>query len=194
MLLNFNETGLGLVSPSTIALNGGPATPLIGTLLLDPSIPVGAPPFSGLTFMLPEPVVTGSVSFTEPGGGITDWLRFTDTSGNIAGAATGPGARMIFYSDISESSDPLGRPLADTGFPINIGSGNVLALTGPLGEVGVEGMNGFDYRPGGIPYPQNNEYIGISDAPAAVPEPATLLLMASGLLGLVGWRRYSARA
>jgi len=27
-----------------------------------------------LAFSLPEPVITGTVSFTEPGGGISDWL------------------------------------------------------------------------------------------------------------------------
>ena len=37
---------------------------------------------------------------------------------------------------------------------------------------------------------------GLSGAVSQIqtPEPATLLLMGSGLLGLAGWRRYSSRA
>ena len=63
---------------------------------------------------------------------------------------------MLFYSDI-ELGDPH-PTLGDTGFAGNLGTGNTFASS----EIGPEnGTNGFDYRPGGVPYPQNNEYVGI---------------------------------
>lgn len=169
MILHFDENGHG-----TIAENGGPTRPLIGALAADPSCK-GAGCSPVLTYLLPEPVISGDVSFSEPGGGISDWLRFTDNSGVISGGVTGAGSRMIFYSDLE-----VGEPHPDLAdvlvFPANLGTGNFLASA----EVGSEGNNGFDYLPGGVPYPANNEYVGISDA----PEPATLALLGSGLVGL----------
>ena len=179
MLLHFDENGHG-----TIAENGGPTRPLSGVLAADPSSPNGGG-VPVLTYFLPEPVISGTACFSEPGGGgaQSDCLRFTDNTGVINGGVTGAGSRMIYYSDFE-----LGEPntdLADTGFPTNILTGNFLQSV----EVGTEGNNGFDYQPGGVPYPGNNEYIGISDA----PEPASLALLGGGLLsfGLLVRRRRS---
>ena len=182
-LVRFDENGNG-----TISVNAGPATPLIigvlvGVLAPDPTMPAGVGQQLALTFMLPEPVVSGDVSFSEvPGGPASDWLRFTDAAGHINGSATGTGTRMLFYSDFEAGE--TGASLADGGFPANLGSGNFLAQM----EVGTEGNNGFDYRPGGVPAPLNNEYIGISDA---VPEPETYALMLGGLgaLGFAAGKR-----
>jgi hypothetical protein len=171
-IVRFDENG-----NATLAVNGGQTIVLPGMLLPDPAVPQGAGLPLVLTYMLPEPVVAGDVSFAEvPGGPASDWLRFTDNQGVLLGA-TGAGSRMIFYSDL-EPNEP-NPPPADKPFPANLGSGNFLAQL----EVGPEGNNGFDYRPGGVPYPVNNEYIGISDA---IPEPGTYALMLGGL-GVLGW-------
>ena len=142
-LVRFDEDG-----HATIAINGGAATVLTGTLAPDPTIPAGAGQQLALTFMLPEPVVAGDVSFAEVAGAAgSDWLRFTDNAGNLRGA-TGAGTRMIFYSEFEPGE--TNASLADRGFPTNLGSGNTLAQL----EVGLEGNNGFDYRPGGVPEQQ----------------------------------------
>jgi hypothetical protein len=185
-LLTFDENG-----HATINLNGV-TRPLTGVLAVDPAAPAGSP--LALTYMLPETVVTGTVSFTEPGGGTSDYLRFTDAAGNLLGGAAGVGPRMIFYSDI-ETGDTA---MADTGAPANIGAGNFLQCgVNPFcgGETGLEtGANGFDYRPGGVntPFPQNNEYVGISDV-TTVPEPTSLSLLAGGLVVMGLFARRSVR-
>jgi hypothetical protein len=69
--VTFNENGT-----ATIQVGSGPMMPLTGTLTLDPT----APPGSGrqsLTYLLPEPVITGTVSFTEPGAA-SSWPLFQD--------------------------------------------------------------------------------------------------------------------
>jgi hypothetical protein len=177
-IVNFDENGHGTITRST----DGITRPITGTLMADPANMVPGAPLA-LTFSLPEPVVSGDVSFSEPGGGISDWLRFTDATGVINGGATQAGSTvMLFYSEL-ELGDPH-PALGDTGFAGNLGTQNTFASS----EIGPEnGNNGFDYRPGGVPYPQNNEYVGISD----VPEPATLAVLGFGVaaLGLFGRRR-----
>ncbi len=177
-LLRFDEGGRATI---TVGANGTP-TLLTGTLQLDPAAVAGSGQLV-LTYMLPEPVIAGDVSFAEVAGaaGNSDWLRFTDSNGSLRGA-TGQGSRMIFYSDI-EAGD-TNPSLADKVFPANLGSGNFLAQV----QVGLEGNNGFDYRPGNVPAFQNNEYIGISDA---IPEPETYVLMLAGLavVGTIARRR-----
>jgi hypothetical protein len=190
MLLNFDENGNG-----TIALNGGPAMPLSGTLMADPSNPGGP---MVLTYLLPQSVYSGTVEILDPasqGGGISDALRFTDASGTISGAPTGAGTEMIYYSNATPDPGDL-LQLADSGFPSNLTSGNFFPPPGTIGPMETVGPGGssFDYQPGGFPYPANNEYIGISDV-AAAPEPVSLALLGSALamMGFTLHRRQDIR-
>lgn len=187
MLVKFDENG-----NATIAVNGGPPIKLVGALDADPSVPnaPGVPPV--LIYKLPQQVISGDVRIVDPGAGagaLSDVLRFTTGNGNgkgvINGSVTGAGRTvMIYYSDFVQG-DPDDNALADTGFPKNVGTGLVTQIL----EVGPEGRNGFDYRPGGVPYPQNNEYVGISDF--TVPEMGTWAMMIVGFLGLsfAGYRK-----
>jgi len=176
-LLRFDENGNW-----SIAVNGGPAiTQPRGMLMTDPTVPSGGPV---LTYLLPEPVITGTVAVLEPTGGISDALRFTNAAGDISGISSGADARMIFYSDFELGEILL--DLADTGFPANLMAGNF--VVGPT-EVGPEGNNFFDWQPAGA-YPANNEFIGVSDT-TPVSEPASLALLSNGLaaMGLIIHRR-----
>jgi hypothetical protein len=175
-LLSFDENG-----HATIAVNGGPETPLTGAFISDPSNPCAncAPV---LAYPLPEPVITGTVSILEPaalGGGISEVLRFSDAVGTISGAATGAGPEMIYYPD--------------AGLPANLTAGNFLA--GPTEEVGAGGYSEFEYQPVGVPYSQNNAYYYAGSGGAAVPEPASLTCLGSFIaaMGLLASLRRWAR-
>jgi len=128
-----------------------------------------------LAYSLPEPVITGTVAISEPaaaGGDIIGALRFTDATGTISGTPAGAGAVMIYYED--------------TGLPANLTAGNF--LFGPT-ETSWAGYSTFDYIPGGVPYPQNNQYHyeGVGGA----PEPPSWVLLGCALaaMGLFVYRR-----
>jgi hypothetical protein len=177
MLVKFDENG-----NATIAINGGPTMKLTGSLGQDPSDPNGGGE-PVLIYKLPLQVISGDAIFTESLRVWSDVLRFTDNTGAIGGNVTKAGSTiMIYYSEFEKGE--LNTDLADTGFPSNAGTGDKVFRP----EVGPENNNGFNYMPGGVPYPGNNQYIGISDA---VPEFSTWGMVALGFagLGFAGYRK-----
>jgi hypothetical protein len=159
-IFNFDENGNGIIS-----IDGGRFIPNNGSLQPDPSN--GGKP--ALTYFLPAsqiPVEEGDVLIYESPGVLSDVIRFTDADGNLS---FGTGDRMIYYSDIGDAD----LALADTGFPSNLDLSSI-----SVNETGPEGANGFTY---GSP----NVYNGISDGRLAVPEPGSLILLISAVLGLV---------
>jgi PEP-CTERM motif len=132
-------------------------------------------------------VISGTACFDDPppapAGTISDCLRFTDSTGVINGSVTAAGSTQLIFYSIAEA--PFAP--ADTGFPTNIGTGNLTTL---VETVNPDGSSGFDYLPAGVHYPSNNEFVAISDE-ATVPEPGTLALLGSAVaaMGLAIRRR-----
>ena len=123
-----------------------------------------------LIYGLPAPVVAGTTGILDPGGALSDALRFTNANGGLTGTAD----RMIFYS-----FDNLGF-LADIGgVPPGLVLNNIGATENAVGM--------FIYNPGG----GANVYVGLSPVPGPIVGAGLpgLILASGGLLVLGWWRR-----
>lgn len=158
------------------------------TSYISPTDPTGGVTGPVLIYLFPQgfgPVGSGDVRIFEPTATavvLSDVLRFTDAQGLYYNSASGDiyfdADRFIFYSDLD---DAVGAP-ADVGIPFSLQSAtNDYRDSGGVTEIGGEGFNYFVYA--------DNTYYGLSDGTLSVPEPATMLLLGLGLVGLAGIRR-----
>lgn len=145
---------------------------------------------NALAYDTPDGIVVGDLLLLEPGGGVSDLIRFLH------------GGVLVFYSDISDIDiDPsTGLPrhdLADIGLPGALYPNVVTNMeTGLFGasyrEHPTTTSNGFVYIPtAGQPgyyeiFPGTQAtYIIISD----IPEPSTVMLVGLSLVGLLAVSR-----
>lgn len=171
MTVNFGgyfEGGLGTPTNGVLALDANAAPTYITTDGANPTSPVlsGTPRFSGSIAVL----FSENVAAVGLDGGYFDAIGATtieayDRSGNILGAITNNQKGIEFFGLGDDSGDAV---IAGIQFYI---TGNE-----PAGYA-IDNLT-FAYDGGG--------YDGGGDP---VPEPATILLMSFGLLGLVGYKR-----
>ena len=155
-----------------------------------PPVPIAFTPIAGggLNYFLTvaPPVADGSVILA-PG------------PGDSCPGAVGPGCDVLtffgntltFTSDAS-TADPADS-FADSNNPLPFAPGSRLVL---ISEIGPEGSNGALYAPslGDPGYGIGTDgqpitYNFISDGLATVPEPGSLLLLGTGIIGILGLRK-----
>ena len=139
---------------------------------------------------------------------------FSITGGSLALTGPGPDTQMTitpgqlsfdgvsFFWDFGQDPFDVGVPVENPGYVLN-NSGATGTLGDMFGSILVGG--GFDAEGFGLSNQANPDHsmssffwagpaeAGGGGGPQPVPEPSTLLLLSTGLLGTVAWRRRSIR-
>jgi type VI secretion system secreted protein VgrG len=187
--LSANLTGVTLTS-GVYTFGGSPATVLLnGTLYLDAEGNNNA----YWVFQIPNALTTGVSSsvvvknFGSNGGNDDGLFWVVGSSAGIFGSTSFEGNILALTSITLDKSATIlnGRALARNG-TVTMDT-NTISIVCPLGGPG----NGGPGYSGGLVYSAGNIVpIGPSQGPGGeVPEPSTMLLLGSGLIGLVGYGR-----
>jgi len=131
-----------------------------------------------LTYHLPFPVVPGDVLMTENPAyytGLSDVVRFN----SIGGVNT-----LVFYSDNVGGYDSLADIISPPSayYPNNV----TIPEVGPSDNYNWANWSPAYGQPGYVSTDIAMNYVFYSD----IPLPPSALLLGSGLLGLLGWRRF----